>query len=213
MGWVIVAGQGTHSIKVDTGYGPGLITVRAGNMCGYSDEITLAINTSLASQVTLSPFTKAVCSGNSNYVLTGGAPAGGTYAGKGVVNGVFNAVLAGPGYHTITYSLINNCFGSAARQIYVGTCLGVKESILSLATEVYPNPASQQITVTVPFIGINTVTVKLVNSQGKEMFTQYYKSYKGSFKETLSVSGLAKGLYLFHVNTNSEVIVKRVLVH
>lgn len=54
--------------------------------------------------------------------LTGGAPAGGTYSGPGVINNMFHPDIAGVGIHTIvyTYSLGPGCATSASRpkQVY-----------------------------------------------------------------------------------------------
>lgn len=48
------------------------------------------------------------------------SPAGGTLAGPGVVGNTFNPSLAGPGVHTISYSLTqNNCTGIASVEVTV----------------------------------------------------------------------------------------------
>jgi len=53
--------------------------------------------------------------------LTGGTPAGGTYGGDGVVNDVFDPILAGPGQHVLTYTYTdgNGCTNSATHNILV----------------------------------------------------------------------------------------------
>ncbi|MFD2246779.1 Ig-like domain-containing protein [Pontibacter ruber] len=47
------------------------------------------------------------CVNASPLTLTGGYPAGGSYTGTGVENGVFNPAVAGIGKHTITYTYTN----------------------------------------------------------------------------------------------------------
>ena len=72
-------------------------------------------------QVTLAPFSN-VCSGQSSFALTGGSPAGGSYSGTGVSNGMFNPAVAGIGTHTITYTYTNGfCSDSATSTITVTT--------------------------------------------------------------------------------------------
>jgi len=51
------------------------------------------------------PANSTVCLTTAPFVLTGGLPAGGTYSGPGVSNGVFSPALAGAGVKTITYSI------------------------------------------------------------------------------------------------------------
>jgi len=53
--------------------------------------------------VTLPSFSD-VCINDSAYALTGGQPAGGTYSGDGVINGMFNPSVADPGTHAISYT-------------------------------------------------------------------------------------------------------------
>jgi uncharacterized protein (TIGR02145 family) len=57
------------------------------------------------------------------YNLKGGIPLGGTYTGNGVnpATGIFYPAIAGIGFHSITYSYINqySCSNSASRMIHV----------------------------------------------------------------------------------------------
>lgn len=61
------------------------------------------------------------CAASTTFTLTGGTPTGGTYSGPGVSGGNFNASVAGPGIHTITYTFtdVNGCTGSDTRPIIV----------------------------------------------------------------------------------------------
>ncbi len=80
-------------------------------------------------QVTLAPFSN-VCSGQSAFALTGGSPAGGTYSGNGVSNGVFNPAVAGVGAHIITYTYTNGvCTYSDTSSLTVTT--GTQEASIT----------------------------------------------------------------------------------
>ncbi|RZK54798.1 MAG: hypothetical protein EOO59_11115 [Hymenobacter sp.] len=51
-----------------------------------------------------------------------GSPTGGTFSGPGVVNGVFSPAVAGPGLHTLTYTVSGtgaNCGNGASLQVRV----------------------------------------------------------------------------------------------
>ncbi|KAA9331801.1 Ig-like domain-containing protein [Adhaeribacter soli] len=65
----------------------------------------------------------SVCNNAAPFALTQGQPAGGTYAGPGVTNGVFSAAAAGAGTHTITYNYVNasGCASSATQTIRVNS--------------------------------------------------------------------------------------------
>ncbi|GAA4423910.1 hypothetical protein GCM10023188_03200 [Pontibacter saemangeumensis] len=62
-----------------------------------------------------------VCVGATAVRLSGGNPAGGSYSGTGVKDGVFNPAVAGTGTHTILYTYTNSsgCSSSATQFIVV----------------------------------------------------------------------------------------------
>lgn len=101
--------------------------------CGVkSDSVTVTVRP--VPVVTLSAF-NPLCIDAGTINLTGGLPAGGTYSGPGVNNGVFNPQTAGVGTHTITYSYSN------------GTCTEVATQTIT----VNPLPATPSITQAGPF--------------------------------------------------------------
>ncbi len=109
------------------------------------------MNTSLPIQVivnslpvvTLNPFND-VCDTIQEYVLTGGLPLGGTYAGIAVLNGLFNTTT-GAGNYSITYEFtdLNGCTSSSIQDLVVIDCSGasiVKNEGNELI--IYPNPTN-----------------------------------------------------------------------
>lgn len=70
--------------------------------------------------VSLNPF-DSVCHGDPPFLLYGGLPEGGIYAGNGVTNNIFDPYAAGPGNHQIRYIIVdtNGCVNSATRPITV----------------------------------------------------------------------------------------------
>ncbi|MCX2738927.1 T9SS type A sorting domain-containing protein [Pontibacter anaerobius] len=87
--------------------------------CQASDDVVLTVDP--LPTVTLAPLS-AICESDAPITLTGGLPAGGTYSGPGVTNGVFDPVAAGgDGTYTITYTYSdgNDCESTATRTITV----------------------------------------------------------------------------------------------
>ncbi len=71
--------------------------------------------------------------------------------------------------------------------------------------DVYPNPASSEVTIEVPQATngpIPAVVVEVVNSQGEVMLTRQATSGK----QTVSISSLPKGLYYVRMRQNGQVI-------
>ena len=63
----------------------------------------------------------SLCYDDDSLVLTGGSPAGGTYSGQGVVNGVFYPSLVSPDTIEITYSYLesNSCLATRSEDLVV----------------------------------------------------------------------------------------------
>jgi len=87
----MMAGTGTHIIQYD---------YTDGNGCTDYDMQSITVNG--LPVVTLSAFAD-VCEDVAIFALSGGAPGGGTYSGTGVSFGNFDAAIALPGTHNITY--------------------------------------------------------------------------------------------------------------
>jgi hypothetical protein len=91
-----------------------------GNGCTGSDTITVTVNP--LPVVTLANF-QDICESQSQLILTGGSPSGGSYSGNAVNggNGLFYPPVAGKGLHNIIYNFtdINGCSNSATATIRV----------------------------------------------------------------------------------------------
>ena len=76
--------------------------------CTAADSITVEVfNLPTVSMTTLND----LCIGEAAFTISGGTPAGGTYSGAGVTNGVFDPAVAGVGSHTIIYSFTDSISG------------------------------------------------------------------------------------------------------
>jgi hypothetical protein len=108
-----IAGVGSHTITYT-----------------FTDPITGCTNTATNTivvkplpVVTFDATLESQCVTSTTYALTGGLPLGGTYSGEGVMlDGNFNASIAGVGSHTITYTFtdpITGCTNTATNTIVV----------------------------------------------------------------------------------------------
>jgi hypothetical protein len=105
-------------------------------LTGCSNSITSSITVNDVPAVTLDPI-NAVCVSAPAFTLTGGSPAGGTFSGPGVTNGVFNPFAAGPGTHAVVYTFTDaqtGCSGSATRNVVVNPGPGTTLSALNSTT-------------------------------------------------------------------------------
>jgi len=103
------------------GIGVHAISYSFTNANGCEDIATEDIEVFASPTATLSLANTNDCVVNSNLVLSGGSPAGGTYSGPGVSGTNFSATAAGIGTHTITYTYTdaNGCSATATDDIVV----------------------------------------------------------------------------------------------
>ncbi|MBI3134524.1 MAG: T9SS type A sorting domain-containing protein [Bacteroidetes bacterium] len=103
--------------------------------------------------------------------------------------------LAG-GVYEVTITDANGC-EFVISNITIMSFVGVNEQTLEYS--IYPNPAQKEFTLVLP--GSETVTIQLHNALGNIVLTQ-----TAAKTTTIGVSGLAKGLYLYTITSQSGLI-------
>lgn len=127
--------------------------VRAeGGSCGNTVCADLVINVHDV-HTYLTPQDPICTDGNSQHLLEGGLPSGGSYTGLGVSGGYINTIISGIGTHTITYSYTDatGCTGSAIEQIVVN------ESPITASAQVITKSCSE---------GGNTIVISTNGGNG-----------------------------------------------
>ena len=82
--------------------------------------------------------------------------------------------------------------------------VGIEENEKTLALSVFPNPSTNQLVIITPQLS-NAITVQIVDLQGKIVLTEQLKNNNSFANEhTINVSGLAKGLYVLNLVSESE---------
>lgn len=155
--------------------------------------------------VTVDPFAGA-CIFWEPYELTGGMPEGGDYSGPGVTDNIFDPESAGLGTHTITYTYISDdgCENSAEETLYVDACTGIDE-VLASKIRVYPNPAKDVVHITSE---IEMESLSIYNYTGQLIDHMEIKatSYQ------LNTSSFTSGVYSIKINTEENIISKRLII-
>ncbi len=93
-----------------------------------------------------------------------------------------------------------------ARIMNLDCNVGVEETNV-LGVKIYPNPAQNTVTITLPENAIKT-TVEILTTQG-----QLVKNYTvGGGNQQLDISGLANGIYLLDINTDNHNVKQRLVI-
>jgi hypothetical protein len=87
---------------------------------GCTNSVSFVVNVNAAPLVSFGSL-PTFCQSAAPFTLSSGLPAGGTYSGPGVTNGVFYPDSVGPGTHILQYTVnsANGCSASAAQTVTV----------------------------------------------------------------------------------------------
>jgi len=194
------SGTGVTGNQFDPSLGTQMISYSVNDTYGCLQVATGTITVNTAPQVALAPFAN-LCFNAPPIVLTGGTPAGGTYAGTSVSGGIFtpNAV----GDFTITYSFTdgNNCTGAASQVLRVEVCTGL-DTYGASPISVFPNPSSGLFTVTVGSESVDHIQIR--NVQGQLVYEKNCAYSPSSTTIQLDLSDLNSGLYFMELIGTSQ---------
>ncbi len=203
-------GQTTASINI-TPNTTTTYTVTGTDLNGCTATATVTVGVFALPNVTLTLNPATVCINWAPYLLTGGAPLGGTYSGNGVTAGQFNPATAGAGttFITYTYTDANGCMNSIMQPIQVSLCTGIEEPETGVV-HVYPNPANTS--VTIDFNGNNEeVLIEVFDISGKKILSNSYSNYSGSAL-SVDVSELPPGIYQLQLRSQTYLGTAKVVI-
>jgi hypothetical protein len=140
-------------------------------------------------------------------------PSGGQLSGSGVSANTFTPSLAGAGTHLVVYVYSDNagCTNSTTESVTVDACVGV-ESVHPPDVNINPNPASDFVKIEITGVRTGKSALSVFNSHGRKVFEAVLMNVENQIFE-IDVSAFPRGIYLFHLETNSGVVLKKVAVN
>ena len=186
-----------------TGVGTVNITYTYTDSGGCTGSVIEPLTVITSTTPTLSAF-NPVCNTDASFTLTGESPAGGSFAGTGVVNGMFNPSIAGAGVHLVVYSYtdMNGCTGTAQQNITVDDCLSL-DDLEAIYLSIAPNPAQQ-------FFSIQSdqevSDVTLLGLSGR--IVQRFNTNIGNY----DISTLPTGMYIVRVSIDGQQLLRRLII-
>lgn len=212
-GFTIISGQGTNTISITAGTASGAIAVAANSTCGASSASSLNVTVVELPTVNAGP-DQSVCADASDITLSGFSPAGGTWSGAGVTaDGVFQPGVAGPGEHTVTYTVNQGgCTATASRKITIATCTGVNENLIVSSILVFPNPTQSTVQVEATMTASSVVTIKVLDVAGRLVHEKIINNNSLELKYTINLYGKTAGMYLLNITTEKGTIYRKILL-
>lgn len=150
--------------------------------------------------------------GTTTPISISGFPQGGTFSGPGIVFSAFNPSLAGPGNHTITYT-INDEFGcsfSTQESILVFT-LSFNFVNYNLGT-ISPK-INNQLNIEIDSPEQDKYTLGIFDLNGKQFHTEEHQFPKGIHLQNIHINqNTPKGIYLLSVSNNHTKVTKKFVI-
>ncbi len=146
--------------------------------------------------------------------LSGSVTFGGTWSDDdnagGLVNGVVHPANITPDTYNFSYVVEEGtCSDTAIVAVTIDGCLGVEANEVS-TLEVYPNPAADVLTIANLNVEGN-VTITLLNTQGKVVYTNTVSNVNGNYE--LDLSKFENGIYIIEVISETNTQNVRVVKH
>ena len=92
----------------------------------------------------------------------------------------------------------------------LGSTRLMNSSIANL--DVYPNPSRDVLNVTFTNKEKQTVTVKVINLIGEEIFTENLTEFVGQYTKVIDMSNQPKGVYFLEITTSTGGINKKIVL-
>ena len=171
------------------------VSLWVNNTNGCADTIYKTVYVDSLPVVTLTLPTDTMCKWDS-LILSGGSPAGGTYSGLGITNGIFYSDSVSNGNHLIVYTYYNadSCSGSASQVLHVNPCSGIHEyAAQALQLTITPNPFRESTTIQIQNDGspIKNMELQLVDIFGKTV----RKLQVAGYRLQITRDALPSGVY------------------
>ena len=182
------------------------VTGTDGSGCSATNSVTVTVNPLPTVSVVFPPELATVCK-DSLVALSGGSPAGGVWSGTGVSGSNFLANTTGSFTITYTYTDGNSCSNSATGDITVENCTSISE-YSSNEMVVYPNPASDVITISFGKVDASQVEITLFDLSGR-LVSNEVLNLNGSSVE-VSVNQLPAGVYTLKVKAGTDVFFTKI---
>ncbi|MDZ4210988.1 MAG: T9SS type A sorting domain-containing protein, partial [Methylotenera sp.] len=175
-----------------------------------SNKITMIVRPTPLVTFTLARDT--LCTYLGLYQLTGGLPAGGTYTGLGVTNGILNTQAVPLGPITLTYTFTNaqGCTASAIKNAVIDLCIGIPEVSESYTVTLYPNPTDDKLFIGFNGVRANVELIRVFDVRGNML--QSLNNVEATDVYTLDVSRLQPGIYTLQLITDKGVIMRKFIV-
>jgi len=182
------------------------VTGKNGNNC--SSTAVQQINVNALPNISATPSTTFICSGDMVTVTFSGAINYAWYSTLSAFNGTSNPVVkqfATNEYLVITGTDQNACSKTFTLNLNVDECAGLNEKTLEKRLYVFPNPSSDYLNL----IGLNSSSsIEMYDLKGQLVYSKSISERRC----TIDLTHLAKGIYLLRIDSGDERVERKIIV-
>jgi hypothetical protein len=113
--------------------------------------------------------------------------------------------------YTVTVFDINGCMAEASVSVTFDACTFIPEFSKDLSVLVYPNPATSSLNIGLHGKAVS-VSYTLLNHHGQVVFSNIIGNVTGTTNYQLDVANYAKGIYYLRLNTEKDVLIKKIII-
>ncbi len=208
--WTDPNGNPSNGQYVNDSDPGGVYTYTVGSgACAFSSQVVVNYG-ALPSGLSISGVPSSPVSNGVPLSLSG-TPAGGTFTGNGVVFNAFNPSIAGPGIHTITYTVSNECGSSAVSDDIFVITISYNFVNYNLGT-ISPAKAGP-VEIILDAIESGNFNLQVNDISGRIIFEQQLDVLEGRQKITLNDLNLESGTYIVNIYNDDQSVVKKLIMN
>jgi hypothetical protein len=221
----IINGQNTLLIDVLWGSNSGNISIAALNNCGMSQPLSRFINLetlpgsagiitgndSVCSDYETYNYTVPVISEASSYLWA--VPKGISIISGSTSNSIIISVSPGAESGEISVEGKNDCGSGPVSviNVTVKVCTGIFENQEKTKISVYPNPADEELNITIPH-GEKSMDVRIIDIRGQTIFRESLNSIGDNFKQKIDVSTFSRGVFFLELTGNTTFEITKIIL-
>ncbi len=115
-----------------------------------------------------------------------------------------NHTYTASGTYTVclTITTPTGCVGTFCDTVNVNL-VGVEEQFVNLPVTIFPNPATDQLTIDCYLLSATAITIEVMDLSGRVLSATVFTASSGQLQKQIEIEELASGMYLLRVATDS----------
>lgn len=124
---------------------------------------------------------------------------------------ILNISVSASGTYSVKVTDANNCQGNAQTEVKISPILA-NEAPNNAVVSVFPNPVSEQLSVSFEAEPNKQISISLLDSRGRVIEQRKLKAVGGNQQEKFDIRNLTSGQYLLKINTSQQEVVKKIVI-